>query len=237
MEINFLITCEHGGNRVPRPYVGRFQGKARVLASHRGYDAGSLELARRMANRLGAPLFASTVTRLLVELNRSLGHPRMFSEFTEPLDDAEKQQLVRKYYLPYRQRVIDWLHRATRRATVVHISVHSFTPVLQGSVRTADIGLLYDPRRTLESQFCHAWQRLLGHRDRRLRVRRNYPYLGKSDGLTTALRRQFDAEKYLGIELEINQRWQRKGGPRWRQLQEDIVATAELGAESVERRA
>lgn len=33
----------------------------------------------------------------------------------------------------------------------------------------------------------------------------NYPYLGKSDGFTTSLRKQFPFQ-YIGIELEINQK-------------------------------
>jgi len=35
-------------------------------------------------------------------------------------------------------------------------------------------------------------------------VRFNYPYLGKADGFTTYLRKQFPAN-YMGIELEVNQ--------------------------------
>jgi hypothetical protein len=38
-----------------------------------------------------------------------------------------------------------------------------------------------------------------------LRVRRNRPYRGTSDGLTTHLRRRFAAKDYAGIELELNQ--------------------------------
>jgi hypothetical protein len=37
-------------------------------------------------------------------------------------------------------------------------------------------------------------------------VRRNYPYLGRSDGLTTYLRRRFDRDRYVGVEIEVNQR-------------------------------
>jgi hypothetical protein len=33
----------------------------------------------------------------------------------------------------------------------------------------------------------------------------NYPYLGKADGFTTSLRHQFQ-ERYIGIELELNQK-------------------------------
>ena len=48
-----------------------------------------------------------------------------------------------------------------------------------------------------------------------LRVRRNYPYAGKGDGLTSYLRQQFSPAAYVGIELEINQKIVFAAGPRW----------------------
>ena len=44
-----LITCEHGGNRVPHAYRNLFASASRLLQSHRGYDAGALALAREIA--------------------------------------------------------------------------------------------------------------------------------------------------------------------------------------------
>ena len=38
-----------------------------------------------------------------------------------------------------------------------------------------------------------------------LRIRRNYPYLGKTDGFTSFLRKKYSAKFYAGIEIEINQ--------------------------------
>jgi hypothetical protein len=43
-------------------------------------------------------------------------------------------------------------------------------------------------------------------------VRRNYPYRGNADGLTTALRRVHGADRYVGIEVELNQRLLGSGG-------------------------
>ena len=37
-------------------------------------------------------------------------------------------------------------------------------------------------------------------------MRRNAPYRGDADGLTTALRRELPVSRYEGIELELNQR-------------------------------
>ncbi len=180
-------------------------------------------MAQRLARELQAPLYASTITRLLVELNRSLGHPQLFSEFTRGLSTAEKQEIVRRYYDPHRQQVTEWLRQQSKGTCVVHVSVHSFTPQLNGERRNADVGLLYDPSRTYERIFCQQWQHRLRQQHVRWKVRRNYPYLGKADGFTTSLRRQFTNAQYLGIELEVNQRWVTEGGTMWRRLQVDVL--------------
>lgn len=224
-----LITCEHGGNEVPEQYRRLFAGYDDVLAGHRGYDPGTLTLARAFARHFQAPLFFSTTTRLLVELNRSPRHRALFSEFTAPLDAATKRRLLDEFYQPYRRRVATAIaERIAARSRVVHISVHSFTPELNGIVRTADVGLLYDPRRAAERTLCLAWQKMLSARRPDLRVRRNYPYLGTSDGFTTSLRRHFGADCYAGIELEVNQNWPAGPPAAWSALQTDVIAAFEL---------
>ena len=108
---------------------------------------------------------------------------------------------------------------------VVHIASHSFTPELKGHVRTADVGFLYDPRRPGEVEFSSRWFRALQDRRPDLRLRRNYPYLGRSDGLTFRLRREHPPERYVGIELEVNQRFVERGGPAWPGIRASLVAS------------
>lgn len=201
-----VVSCEHAARRVPARYRASFAAHGPLLASHRGYDAGSLELARRLAARLNVPLYAGRWTRLLVDLNRSPGHPALFSELTRTLPRAERERIVGAYYRPYRAALAAALEAVIRRRRrVLHVSVHSFTPVLDGVTRRADIGLLYDPGRPAERLLAAAWCRALQARHG-LHVRRNYPYRGTADGVTTWLRRHFPDPAYAGIELELNQR-------------------------------
>jgi predicted N-formylglutamate amidohydrolase len=207
MSLTLILSCEHGGNRIPPRYAALFRGAKRALESHRGYDPGSLELARLMARQLRAPLVYSTVSRLLIELNRSPGHPRLFSEFSRPLDPAAREELVQRYYLPYRRRVTALVEEALRRGgRVLHVGVHTFTPDFEGVRRTADVALLYDPARRFERNVADRWLAALRRLRPDLELRRNYPYRGTSDGLTTILRRHF-GPRYAGIELEVNQSW------------------------------
>jgi predicted N-formylglutamate amidohydrolase len=228
-----VLTCEHGGNCVPAEFSRLFRGHRHLLNSHRGYDPGALELARACARRLKLPLHFATVTRLLVELNRSPGHPSLFSVASRVLSAPERRALLDKHYVPYRERVEAQVARAVAEGQrVVHLSVHTFTPELDGVIRRADVGLLYDPRRQREAAFCDLFKQILNAKDGELTIRKNYPYLGKSDGFTTSLRKKWDDTVYLGIELEVNQRWPLGERSSWRRLQRKI---AESTAEALER--
>jgi predicted N-formylglutamate amidohydrolase len=222
----FLVTCEHGGNRIPAAYRDSFVGREAVLQSHRGFDFGALAVAREVAQALGATLIFSTISRLLVDLNRSPRHPRLHAEWIQRLPDSSRQQILIDYYLPFRasaEAVI--MHALASGKHVIHLSSHSFTPELDGIVRAADVGLLYDPARAGEAALCREWHTGLKAREPRLRVRRNYPYTGRSDGFAAYLRRRFAADEYIGVELEINQRLLRMGGKSRQQLQALIIGT------------
>lgn len=190
---------------MPQEYAQLFHGARAALSSHRGWDPGALRVARLMARRLGSPLLAATVTRLLVDLNRSLTNRAVFSEFSRPLGPAQRAEVIRRFYLPHRNRVAAQVHRLVEAGTVIHLGVHSFTPVFRGVRRPAEIGLLYDPSRAAERALCRRWAGEIQEAVPELRVRMNYPYRGAADGLTTALRRRHGGKRYLGIELELNQ--------------------------------
>ncbi|HYJ54900.1 MAG TPA: N-formylglutamate amidohydrolase, partial [Mycobacterium sp.] len=110
-----------------------------------------------------------------------------------------------------------------RRDRVIHIASHSFTAELDGRMRSADVGLLYDPRRRAEGEICARWKASLAALDPELRVRRNYPYAGKDDGLTSHLRRRFAQSDYVGIELEVNQALVFAAGRRWTALRRALI--------------
>jgi len=220
----FLVTCEHGGNRIPAHYRDCFAGQNALLQSHCGYDPGALTMARGIARQLGSPLIYSTVSRLLVDINRSPRNPRVHSAVIQRLPVKSRHEIIERHYLPIRARaeaLID--HAVAKGKCVIHISSHSFTPVLDGIVRQADIGLLYDPARIGEVTLCSEWQACLKNNEPSLRVRRNYPYSGKSDGFTAFLRRRFPAIEYIGIELEVNQGIIQEGGRPWRQRRTLVI--------------
>ena len=148
-----FLTCEHGGNRIPSEYRHLFRGAEEVLASHRGWDPGALTLAQRCARQLGRPLHAVTWTRLFVEANRAPTNRRIWSSFTKSLPRDERRRILAKWWQPHRDSVEQAVGADIARGRrLVHVAVHSFTPKLDGVVRNADIGFLYDSRRKDEAR-------------------------------------------------------------------------------------
>ena len=198
-----VLSCEHASAAVPRAYAGLFRGAESVLASHRGWDIGAAPVARMLARALGAPLVEGRTTRLLIDLNRSRHNRTLFSEWTRALPCEERAALVAHHHAPHWQRLEQLVEAA--ETPVVHVAVHSFTPVLRGRVRELELGLLYDPRRPRERRFADRIHAAVERQAPALRIRRNAPYRGTSDALPTAFRKTRRPADYLGLELELNQ--------------------------------
>jgi predicted N-formylglutamate amidohydrolase len=228
----FLVTCEHGGNRIPAACRTLFTGQQALLESHRGFDAGALTMARALGAAFDAPLVASTVSRLVVDLNRSPGHRRLFSAPMRAAPKTLRADVLAQHYVPYRTRVENLVRQFVADGRrVIHVSSHSFTPVLDGRVRGADVGLLFDPGRPGEAELCAQWKAAFAATAPGLRVRRNHPYAGRDDGLTSYLRRLLPPTAYIGIELELNQRFVLAGGRPWRALRRDVITTLHRACE------
>ncbi|MGC1182008.1 N-formylglutamate amidohydrolase [Legionella sp.] len=204
-KLALIVSCEHAVNLIPPTYLSLFIPFKNLLESHRGIDFGALEVAIYFKEVFSCDLILAPTSRLLIDYNRSLTN-RCFSEITKKLAVQKKQEIITHYYLPYRQKVIDQIEKHLAHGSqVLHCSIHSFTPVLNKIVRTAEIGFLYDPNRPLEKKLAKEWQLELKKQTPKHRIRVNYPYKGINDGFTTSLRKKYAPEEYLGIEIEFNQ--------------------------------
>ena len=203
--MKLVLTCEHGGNTIPKAYKANFNN-TNELKTHRGFDIGALDLFHHL-EPLSDASFYSTTSRLLIELNRSLFSKQLFSEFTKTLSKDVKSKIIAEYYVPYRTEVEYKIATFIKnKSSVIHLSIHSFTPHLNNTERNCDIGLLYDSQNIKEQEFCRLFKAELKKQNPTLNIRFNYPYLGKSDGFTTFLRKQFPSN-YFGIEIEVNQKF------------------------------
>jgi predicted N-formylglutamate amidohydrolase len=205
MTPSFIITCEHAGNIVPDEYAAIFYGQDEILTSHRGWDPGALQVAEFLSERLQCALFTCSITRLLIETNRSLDSEQLFSEFSVKLNEKNKSDLLNDIYFSYRGEIEYEINSLPK--PVIHLSSHSFTPVWNGQERMVDIGILFDPSRLFEKAFCEAWRNNLLKILPEKIILFNEPYQGTDDGFTTYLRTKNSDANYAGIEIEVNQKY------------------------------
>ncbi len=214
-----ILTCEHASNKLPAAF--RNAVPTGVLETHRAYDIGALAIFRKLV-KFAKPEFhcEGKFSRLFVDLNRTITNKSAFSDYYKQFEvrdrsAAEKAKAqATAYWMEYRENIekfvsknIGSLRQAQRpEAAIVHLGIHSFTPVLNGKKRNTDIGILYDPNRPAERKLAQIIKAEINRLHPEMKVRFNYPYKGTSDGLTTALRKKFGPQ-YAGLEIEINQKF------------------------------
>lgn len=223
--MKFMLTCEHASNKLPAAFKSAVP--ADVLKTHRAYDIGACSVFRKLV-KFAKPEFycEGKFSRLFVDLNRTLTNKSAFSEYYDALEARDKSAAKKAkaqataYWQEYRaaiekfvasslsspKRTASKTRAAKSEPEIVHLGIHSFTPELNGKVRNTDIGILYDPSRPQERAYANVIKAEIKRLYPAMKVRFNYPYKGTSDGLTTTLRKKF-GPRYVGIEIEINQKF------------------------------
>ncbi len=146
-----LILCDHAGKEVPGG-LGLLGIDAAALSRHIGWDIGAADLTRGLARRLGAAAVLDHCSRLVIDPNRRPGSATSVAAVSDDcvvpgnqgLDAAELRERAGRYFLPYHRAVarrIAAFRRAGRDPAVV--SVHSFTPRMNGEDRPWQIGVLW----------------------------------------------------------------------------------------------
>ncbi len=211
----YLISCETGGRRVPAHWSSlraqadrRDDTDPRVLPRTVASDASGRYAARRLAENLRAPLIENEYSLDCVDVTRSVHHRQLFSDTARKLDSLQRAKLLDQIYHPYRERVRSAIKIGLRQSPIlIHLSVRTFAASSKGHMRRTDVGLLYDPSREDEVDFCLDWIDDLYEIAPMLRVRRNYPRRGTQDSITRAMRTEFSNQPYIGIELALNRAW------------------------------
>lgn len=205
--LEIVLTCEHASNHIPKAYKHLIPQN--ILSTHSAYDIGVLGLIQNIHRNIPSNIYLASISRLVIDMNRSLTNRHtLFSPYTQQLTYDEKKNIIEQYYLNYRQpienKILKLMHSNYH---VWHLSIHSFTPVFNHIKRNADIGLLYNPQSFLEKQWAHLFKTTLHTLNPNLIIRMNYPYLGISDSLTQSFRKKINTNNYVGIEIEMNQKY------------------------------
>ena len=198
-----VLTCEHAAYSLPDRY-GTLGLAADDLRRHIGWDIGAWAVVRALLQHVDSAAVSSAYSRLLIDCNRAPSdHDLILPESdgtpvpgNRRLTDAERQRRVREFYDPYHA-AVDRIVRDRADASRLLLSVHSFTPTLDGKDRPFDVGVLFDGHEDL----AHEFGQRLAHTG--YRVRDNEPYSGYA-GLIFSARRHGRQHGLPYLEIEMN---------------------------------
>ena len=147
-----LLICDHASLAVPKALAGLGLAEA-DLAKHVGWDIGAAALTHELSRRWDAPAVLSGYSRLVVDCNRTLGDASSMPEVSDGIAVPANQGLpaeqaaarATECYWPYHGAVAAALDRfAAAGVAPAVISMHSFTPRMNGVERPWHVGVLWD---------------------------------------------------------------------------------------------
>jgi len=160
-ESPILLVCDHASCRIPEA-LGDMGLDPFARRCHLAIDIGAGKLTEQLARSLGVTAVVAQYSRLVVDCNRELMDPGAFLEYGDGilvpgnrnLTQADKDARANAIYWPYHN-VIDKQVQRLRALgpPPVFISIHSFTPVLNGVSRDVEMGVLWDKDARLSDVF------------------------------------------------------------------------------------
>lgn len=204
---DYVLICDHAGNRVPRR-LGTLGLDAVDLASHIAWDIGAGAVASGLGDALDACVILQPYSRLVIDCNRPPGSADSIVSRSErtiipgnvSISGGEAAARESEIFVPYHAQIrqlLDDRLRQGRRTLLV--ALHSFTPVYLGVHRPWHAAVLYNRDSRLALLVARALRDEGG-----LVVGENEPY-AVSDDTDYAIPRYGEARGLLHVELEIRQ--------------------------------
>lgn len=200
-----LLIADHARNRLPREY-GTLGLDPAEFQRHIAYDIGVEPVLRQIAARLDVPAVLCGFSRLLIDPNRGEDDPTLIRQLYDrtvitgnyPLTAEERDRRLRLWYRPYHAAIARMLAEVEAHSgrPPFLVSLHSFTPQMQGTVRPWHVSLLWD-------QDDRAVQPLfeLLRQDGTLNVGDNEPYDGALAGDTLSVHATASGLAHVLIEI------------------------------------
>lgn len=155
-----LIVCDHATNAMPKS-VKNLGLDAKSRNMHIAWDPGTEYVGRYLSRVLKAPLQLANYSRLVVDLNRGEDHADCMRDTSDHvkilgnkgLTAAQKQTRLDDIYWPYHNEITRQLDAVLARGEVpLLLSIHSFTPEMDGVHRPWHIGVMWNRQEKLSKR-------------------------------------------------------------------------------------
>lgn len=231
-----LLVADHSSARIPQS-LNDLGLSGATLGTHLACDIGTRALTRSLANRLCLPAVLCNYSRLVVDCNRAIEDTTAFLTFGDGvriegncgLTAVERRSRLQAIYHPYHAIVtaeLDRLETIVNSAAIV--SIHSFTPVLDGKKRVQDCGVLWDRDPRLALPLLSGLGEIAG-----LVVGDNEPYSGRSSAdFTMDFHGEARGRAHVALEIRQDHLSDAAGIELWSvrlaQLLNDILKSSDI---------
>ncbi|MFZ5609051.1 MAG: N-formylglutamate amidohydrolase [Pseudomonadota bacterium] len=203
---DLLLIADHASNHIPAA-MDNLGLAAHRHDQHIAYDIGTAALTRALSHRLGARAVLAGFSRLVIDPNRPLAHETLIPHVSDnvvipgnaQLSKAARASRIACYYTPYHQAIAREVERACQCGRPPRlISIHSFTPHMNGAARPWHAAVLWNRDGRLAEALARALEA-----EGDLVVGRNAPYSGRD--LNHSMDRHAEAKGLPYATLEIRQ--------------------------------
>ncbi len=214
-----VLFSDHAGRAIPQR-LGTLGLRQDQLDQHIGWDIGIGALARKLSAALDAPAVLAGYSRLVIDCNRRLDDPTSIAQESDRilvpgnrgLSAEDRKVRADAIFAPYHAAITDVIAR--KRAAgpdPAILSLHSFTPQMNGFARPWHAGILWnrDPRLPVPLM-----ARLM--REEGVVVGDNEPYSGKDEhGYSTIFHAESQGLPHALIEMRQDLIGGDAGVARW----------------------
>lgn len=230
-----VFSCDHASNRIPRVF-GDFGLTADQREDHIAWDIGAARVAEILSDAFDAPAVFSGYSRLVIDCNRRPDDVSSIPPVSdgiairgnESLTQTTRAERMETFFEPFQYAVGAMMNRTIPGAALALVSVHSFTPRMNGFDRPWHVGALWERDDRIAAPFMAA---LAARGD--VVVGDNLPYsFSRPRGFTLDSHAWEKGIACMGIEVRQDLIADEAGAARWAAILIDALkpAFAPLGA-------
>ena len=197
-----LLICEHASGMLPPGWCWPASDR-HLSTDHWGVDVGIARFTRKLAERLSVPAILASISRLLIDCNRTTDSDTLFRRAADGSPIWLNQGLSPRERLTRIESVYEEYHTAVdlmceRHKPELILSMHSYTASYEGTPRAVQVGVLHDG----EAALAELWADRLGALLPGYDVRINEPWSGIGGYMYSAVEHATRSNA-VAMELEL----------------------------------
>ena len=205
--IPVVLSCEHASKHIPEELNNLGVSVEELNKCNFLCDKGVEEAYDFLVSEIGCRGIKAKVSRLVIDVNRDIDQEELIRETCGPhsfggnkeLTEEEKNDRIKKYYLPYRNKLHDLLSECEKKYGVCfYFSIHTMENCFENERREMDFAIIFNKGEKVAKKLGSSLEEM-GHH-----VTYNNPYTLKKDIIRVTHDSEVMKFNEFAVVVEIN---------------------------------